>query len=279
MAAYHNDNWTECYDLWVRELFGDGPTEYIPMFKSVLDDIIQHVARISESELRYSPITIVDVGTGSGRVPAALLEWLIKKGKRREFDIVGVEPSLEMLKRAERFWNEAKSSVQESAEASTVRGHWAQLGAEDFAEFVKETGQNGEADLTIFAAGGICHVIKDEAMLRFLQNVKNVLSSHGMTVISVLKDFTIPRTGSRREVDQAKLLLNSSGPNQLGLLTSRAQLPKELGRIVFRALTDRERSTSSIPRWNPGMRTGASRPTLSGWMSSTKMSRLSVSTH
>jgi ubiquinone/menaquinone biosynthesis C-methylase UbiE len=95
MSAYNNPDWAECYDLWVRILFGDGPVEDIPVFCSILQSIVNSSSNPSSS------ITIVDIGTGSGRVPVHLLDTIQKNGDK-SFEVWGTEPSSAMLDRAKR---------------------------------------------------------------------------------------------------------------------------------------------------------------------------------
>lgn len=185
MSAYHNPDWAECYDLWVRLIFGDGPVEDLAVFEDILRDIIN-------AQPLDSYISVVDVGTGSGRVLLSLQD-IFQKNLKRHFEVWGLEPSSPMLDRAKRFWSEAIDKRKRDSEAhwdeARVRDHWVQCGAADFAGQVLEEDHCDGMDLVIFAAGGVCHVITNQEILKFLAGVKKTLKSGGKAVISILRDF------------------------------------------------------------------------------------------
>lgn len=198
MSAYHNDDWAECYDLWVDLLFGTGPSEDIPVFETILKQTLADTTR--------STLKIVDLGTGSGRVPIYLQRCVREKSLHLymnnaaaipvSFEILGLEPSIAMLNRAKRFWN-AEMERHRNANLPRFTDHWVQCGASDFASKIQPIAE--EVDLVIFAAGGITHLTKDEEVFSFLKNVAQVLSSSGKAVVSVLHD-TLPED-FRQEVD------------------------------------------------------------------------------
>ena len=74
MSAYHNVDWAEYYDLWVRVLFGTGPMKDIPVFASILSDIVASNLSSSPTHTnnKETSISIVDIGTVSGRVLTCL---------------------------------------------------------------------------------------------------------------------------------------------------------------------------------------------------------------
>jgi hypothetical protein len=199
MSAYHNADWAECYDLWVRFLFGTGPMEDIPVFASILSDIVASNLSSSPTPTKNmdleTSISIADIGTGSGRVLICLQDAIMSV-KGRVFQVWGLEPSAAMLDRAKRFWGDAierKKKTEIGWDEERLMAHWHQCSATNFAEELLKSSYR--ADLVIFAAGGLSHLIADEEILEFLRNVEKVLSLHGRAVISVLKDF-IPSTAS-----------------------------------------------------------------------------------
>jgi SAM-dependent methyltransferase len=196
MSAYHNSDWAECYDLWVRQLFGAGPAEDIPIFGELLKNSLS----------RYPPgsvFRIVDIGTGSGRVPIDL-QRCIRQNQLHDhlhnedeppfsFSILGMEPAAAMLRRARRLWQEEMDRYPYDGPPKFV-AHWEGCGAVDFAEKARDV--LGEVDLVIFAAGGITHLTRDEDVFLFLKNVAQVLSSSGRAIVSILHD-TLPETAQR----------------------------------------------------------------------------------
>jgi len=206
MAAYYNTDWAECYDLWVRTIFGDGPVEDIPVFTSILSDIATKRTESSSAD----SITIVDVGTGSGRVLVDLQDTMAKV-EGTKLEVWGLEPSESMLERAKRFWEEG---VQKKGITREWQVRWVQCGATDLAGTVLE-GSTG-ADLVIFAAGGICHVTEDGDVERFLSAVRRVLKKDGVAVVSILKDFILD--------DVEQLAHQQHG----GSATEQGQLPQRI---------------------------------------------------
>ena len=186
MAAYLNADWAECYDLWVHWLFGDGPAEDIPVFAHLLQDI-------AEMKPPGAPITIVDLGTGSGRVLIDL-QAAMQKIRGRKFELWGVEPSAPMLDRAKKLWDAAvEEKMKEDPGAENawnndkVHIHWRKCSATDFASNIgRQLGQG--ADLIIFAAGGFAHVTDNADIQTFLGQVRKALAPDGIAIISFLRE-------------------------------------------------------------------------------------------
>ncbi|KAF2193738.1 hypothetical protein K469DRAFT_712547 [Zopfia rhizophila CBS 207.26] len=104
-----------------------------------------------------------------------------------------------MLNRAKRFWREALEAKGMQDNKERLKDQWLQVGATSFA---KEIGSGG-ADLVIFAAGGICHVTKDEEVLEFLKNVHAGLKKGGKAIISVLRDLITQEHGTKGGTEEA----------------------------------------------------------------------------
>ena len=184
MAAYHNSDWAECYDLWVRHLFGNSPAEDIPVF-------VNQLKSIAETKSPGSPISIIDIGTGSGRVLIDL-QTAMQEIPGRKFDIWGTEPSGAMLERAKRFWNAAieEKKRKQGWMDDKIQVHWCQCSATNFASQMGE--QIGQGiDLIIFAAGGFSHIIEDSDIQTFLGQVSKVLSINGKVIISFLREYIL----------------------------------------------------------------------------------------
>ena len=191
MSAYHNPDWAECYDLWVRYLFGDGPAEDIPVIEALLKELL--------AGTRQPNFKIIDIGTGSGRVPIYLQRCIREHSLHLPpagsvfqdpitFDIVGIEPASAMLDRAQRFWGE-EVKKNDGSTLPRFSDRWIQCAASDFAQHILPS--VGKVDLIIFAAGGITHVTTDSAITSFLQGVSQTLSETGKAIVSILHD-TLP---------------------------------------------------------------------------------------
>lgn len=182
--------------------------EDIPVFTSILSDIVasnlSSPPTPTNNKDPETSISIVDIGTGSGRVLIHLQDAIMRT-KSRAFQIWGLEPSAAMLDRAKRFWGDAverEKRTERGWDEERLTAHWRQCSATNFAEELLKS--SDRADLVVFAAGGLSHLITDEEILEFLRNVKKVLRLHGRAVISVLKNF-IPSTTSVSESTVRKL--------------------------------------------------------------------------
>lgn len=205
MSAYHNPDWAECYDLWVRSIFGDGPVEDMAVFESLLED------QLTKSNQKTS-FSIVDLGTGSGRVLIGLQD-VMRKHEETRFEVWGLEPSSAMLERAKRFWAEGVTKYKRKGlwEKVVIEDHWVQCGATDFADHIVP--RDRKLDLIIFAAGGLGHITSDAEILQFLINIKQTLHPGGKAVISVLSDFFLDGHSRSNTSEHAiKQLSESNAP-------------------------------------------------------------------
>jgi SAM-dependent methyltransferase len=157
------------------------------VFERLLEDQLTKVNR-------KPSLSIVDLGTGSGRVLIGLQDAMWKHGETK-FEVWGLEPSSAMLERAKRFWAEGVIKYQSMGfwEKINVEDHWVQCGATNFADHIAP--RDHGVDLIIFAAGGLGHIASDAELLQFLRNVKQVLHPSGKAVISVLSDFILDGQG------------------------------------------------------------------------------------
>ena len=216
--AYHSTSWPECYDLWVRAIFGDGPAEDGPVFTSALKSTLSnHDAQ--------SPVVVLDIGTGTGRVLFHLIEAIEHEGLHirdnnnsssdaaspQRFQLIGSEPSQSMLDRAQRVyhsldrrdWPGPRLPKQHRDDPPVpLQLDWLCDSATSFAHSLPTTPTPTTAtttttaaaspaivDLAIFAAGSITHLTEESDIARFLTEIKQCLRPTGRAVISVLRDF------------------------------------------------------------------------------------------
>jgi SAM-dependent methyltransferase len=150
--AYSAPEWPEFYDLWVESLSGPGPYEDARIFWNALRDIIA-----AHRESKFSPsnipdgkevITVVDLGTGTGRVINGLVAAMVAESQaeakaeegessRVIIRLVDVDHSKAMLKRARKRFDEVWSGKEGLLEGKVIGPHWMRASA---ARFVTEYG-------------------------------------------------------------------------------------------------------------------------------------------
>jgi SAM-dependent methyltransferase len=208
MDAYHNHDWPECYDLWVRFLFGDEPSYDTSLFTEHLG----HLWNRSRSDT----FTVVDVGCGTGRTIRDLCTFAkadkqINNGSlNRRLRLIGADPAVAMLERAkllqERF--AARKSLPAHVEVS-----FTPIGAAEIGTLARNV-EPGHVDLLTFAAGGICHLVGDGEMAKFLLAAGEMLHEDGVAIVSVLHEFM---SGSSWEgIEQKVQDLPGANENQGG---------------------------------------------------------------
>jgi SAM-dependent methyltransferase len=197
--AYGSEEWPEFYDLWVESLFGTGPSEDIPVFRSALK---RHVAGCNG----VHTINVVDIGTGTGRVIKDL--WQEPNGSLKEVSFWGLDNAQAMLDRAKLTFGvlEATHRSESSDRPARLPPIWIQAPAADFTSHLPEL--VGKTDLILFAAGGIGHLTADDEVIGFLTQVRQALrppehSELARAVISVLYEM-IPEKNADLAVEQRR---------------------------------------------------------------------------
>lgn len=180
--AYSNPHYPEFYDLYIRSLFGTGPSQDAIPFAVVLSTAL--------AKRQGQDVKVVEIGTGTGRIIKDLLNRVSARGIDGELvKFVGVDHSSSMLERAKRT-TEGLAEVK-----------WVRAPASSFVEHVPEL--EGDADLLIFAAGGISHLTADGEVLEFLRQVKRALRDRGsVAIVSVLHEFIPCQQGCNSVGDQ-----------------------------------------------------------------------------
>ncbi|EON67533.1 hypothetical protein W97_06901 [Coniosporium apollinis CBS 100218] len=217
MDAYHNADWPECYDLWVRHLFGAGPSEDVPIFRRVLQDVLRNRVQNEPPQSSAKPqyLNIVDIGTGTGRVLCDLFDFISNPDtlpnletsiatSELGFRLWGTEPSATMLARANALVTAHCQKPSDDpprpkrTRAPPFQLGWCRCSAVDFSSTMRQTfgfrdedpALPGFADLIIFAAGGSGHLVSPDDVRNFLIEVADALKpGHGRAVVSVLREL------------------------------------------------------------------------------------------
>jgi SAM-dependent methyltransferase len=174
LYAYSKAEWPEFYDLWVEQLFGTGPSEDSPVFWEALQMLL-------DSRPEGPPITVLDLGTGTGRVLKALVQNANDHQQLAgRVDLWGIDHSAAMIERAAKTFTPS----------SPFTPHFAVAAASDFLSKPDTNGLTGTVDLLIFAAGGVGHLVAEGEVEQFLGNVAGALRLGGsaMAIISVLNE-------------------------------------------------------------------------------------------
>ncbi|KAH0538310.1 hypothetical protein FGG08_005084 [Glutinoglossum americanum] len=188
--AFGSEEWPEFYDLWVESLFGPGPSEDASVFRSALE-------RYAAGHNSGQPINVVDIGTGTGRVIKDL--WQEPGGALENVAFWGLDNAQAMLDRAKSTFDALEASrrtdpAHHGQSSSLVRlpPTWIQAPAADFASSLPNLA--GNADLIVFAVGGVGHLTADDEVERFLEQVRRALRPPGSyeparAIISVLHEM------------------------------------------------------------------------------------------
>lgn len=286
MDAYHNADWPECYDLWVRHLFGPGPSEDVPIFHRILQDVLRLKAQnqFPPSSAKSQYLNVIDIGTGTGRVlrnlfdflndPDALsaLETSYPAISSLGFRLWGTEPSASMLERA-RILVSAHCQTPSNGpprpkrtRASPFQLGWCQCSAVDFSRSMRQTfgfrdegpGIPGFADLIIFAAGGLGHLESADDVQSFVDEIADALKpGHGRAVISVLREL-LPAGETQKSVADLEAVANANASDATVLARS-SEKPDKVDQ-VFRARSVENPEQvfvkhPPIDRWNEDIQT------------------------
>ncbi|KKZ61506.1 hypothetical protein EMCG_00585 [[Emmonsia] crescens] len=158
----------EYYDLWAEKNAKNlDVKDGVPIYTSILT---KHLSTRSPSASPKDPLTIVDIGTGTGRV----LINLANDAERDGLDLsnvhfIGVDNEKAMLERAEK----AQATLPSMARVGKIA--WVLGEAATAASAPTLQNYAGEVDLLIFAAGSISHLTGTDEPQRFFAQVATLL--------------------------------------------------------------------------------------------------------
>jgi SAM-dependent methyltransferase len=202
--AYQSAAWAEFYDLMVEHHFGSQPAPDAELFSSTLEKVLP-------SFLYRDPVTILDIGSGTGRVIQDLLSSISRheagRGKDyvssvrggmigRDYRFTALDNAQIMLDRAVTKISTQKDGIVEF-EVDPVCASATQL-----SKHVPPS----SVHLALFAAGSVCHLTADGEVAKFLQELKKVLKEEGRAVISILKEFLI---SDEKQLEDGRIVDNS----------------------------------------------------------------------
>jgi ubiquinone/menaquinone biosynthesis C-methylase UbiE len=194
--AYSNSDWAEFYDLWLDQLFGNGPAEDAVVFASTLKQVLENIHANNPSEVIVS---ILDVGAGTGRVVKDSKDYIdsgklagsLKKDAESDwvqglsFNFTLLEPCAAMLDRAKRHLDSVPTQSFKFVTDSATR-------INETASMVELAGSssNSKYHLAAFAASGLNHLTGPGDIQTFLSGLRRTLDPEvGRAVISILKEF------------------------------------------------------------------------------------------
>jgi SAM-dependent methyltransferase len=182
--AYSKPSFPEFYDLWVESLLGAGPIEDAPIIAGALQNILSQDRPDRE-------ICIVDVGTGTGRVVRDLVTHLhvkVAEAGSPKVKIIAFDHSAAMIARAQKLQLQAFPTAVERA---NLKVQFHRASASSFLSAVPSLCQN--ADLVVFAAGGIGHLTLPGEAKAFLWQVHAALRHDigAVAIISMLEDMRV----------------------------------------------------------------------------------------
>jgi len=214
MAAYHNPDWAEFYDLWILELFGPEPSEDKALFAESLKAILNtYLERDKDgfNNTRKHEIVIIDQGTGTGRCLIDLYDSVFhgsmhmdkrlspaKAGFR--FRFFGMDTAVPMIERGKTKFEEHVSAQPKMNKLDHPRPDlmtdWVEASASSFVADVfarlgstQEERENGVVDLLLFSVGSICHITEQSEIGAFLHETVRCLKPGGRAIVSILNEF------------------------------------------------------------------------------------------
>jgi hypothetical protein len=227
--AYSALEWPEFYDLWIESLFGADHEDVRIFWQKMLDIIESYLKQYAALSASTSPtslwnthisfaeeeITVVDLGTGTGRVVKELVSGLVpglvalseqKRGYKYhpKIQFVGIDHGQTMLWRAEDTFGGSWRENWDRAGKYLKNPQWVCASAGDFADECEQLEKG--VDLLVFAAGGIGHLTGKWERMAFLGETRKCLKGReSVAVVSVLHEFVKGReedvVGGVEEVD------------------------------------------------------------------------------
>ncbi|KAF8463460.1 hypothetical protein BDZ91DRAFT_731642 [Kalaharituber pfeilii] len=195
--AYSIPGYSDFYDVWVESLFSPAnPTdststlvksEDTPLFSELLQ---QQLDLASNSERQT--VSVVDLGTGTGRVVQELWRSVIQSASGAQenapnIELYGVDHSTDMIRTAERTFIAAFPETERPS-SKQPSPRWLQASASNFVE--KIGGVEGKIDLLLLSVGMIHHLIDPAEILALVgQIAKGLRAGTGVAAIAVLDEM------------------------------------------------------------------------------------------
>ncbi|KAF7503913.1 hypothetical protein GJ744_002994 [Endocarpon pusillum] len=179
-AAKAEENYVDFYDVHVAKFWKPRPDSGIQLIWEALQTLLS-------SKSREGPLTVVDMGTGTGRIIKSLFQNARAKGmKTLDAKSYGIDPGLVILQRAK----ETLEADQELVQIAPVE--WVSTDALGLTTDSPEV--KGVTDFMFFAGGGFNHLLSAGEQLGFLREVAKALrtDSPNATAMIVFLGESIP---------------------------------------------------------------------------------------
>ena len=186
---YDSKYLTEYYDLWTEQNRDSLDTDCDrPIYA---DGLRKHFSERFPRPTISSPFTVLDVGTGTGRVLINLAADSFAQGvELGNLEFLGVDNEPAMVARA----REVYTSQQHASLARIGRAQWGLGEAANLLASEILRGREGGVDMLIFAVGSISHLVAPDEPLRFFQKVGILLRpGSGMAYIPIQNDLISER--------------------------------------------------------------------------------------
>ncbi|KAL8807130.1 MAG: hypothetical protein Q9200_004796 [Gallowayella weberi] len=180
ISPFADEHYTDFYDAHVARFWKPGHGSDIQLIWESLQDLL----RLQD---RASPLNVVDMGTGTGRVIRGLLANAKAEGiEKLDAKFFGIDPGTSMLRRG-RDLLEANEQLHGIADVT-----WVLSDALGFT--ADEPAVCGATDLLFFAGGGFNHLLSPGEIVGFLREVARSLrtNSPSATAVMVIQGESIP---------------------------------------------------------------------------------------
>lgn len=175
ISPYADEHYIDFYDAHVAKFWKPGNDSDIELVWECLKGILR-------SKDRPSPITVVDMGTGTGRIIRGLFSNATKEGiKKLDAKFYAVDPGSGMLKRGK----DIVDADEEMRNMAPV--NWVCSDALYFT--TEEPAVRKKTDLLVFAGGGFQHLLSPSEILGFLREIEKALldsAPHAMALLVIL---------------------------------------------------------------------------------------------
>jgi len=204
---------TEYYDLWVEANKKTLKTQDdARIYLAVLErDLVRGCTRQLSQD---NPFTVLDVGTGTGRVLVNLTNDAVHAGiDLSNVELIGVDNEPAMIKRSKEVEKETESM------ARVAKVTWALGEAVSLTSVPALQNRLGRVDTLIFAVGSISHLISPEEPQLFMSQVAALLTpKSGRAYIPIQNDLMSRRsitTAADSDTTWAELKVAEDFPSKL----------------------------------------------------------------
>ena len=171
ISPFADEHYTDFYDLHILKFMKPGPGSDIELIWEILHEQLL--------KSRASPLNVVDMGAGTGRVLRGLLEIAHAQGiEKLDVKFFGVDPGLAMLKRGKELVD-SDDRLRGIADVD-----WVYSDALGFTS--DQPAVRGATDLLYFAGGGFNHLLSPTEIVGFLREVARALRTGSPNALAII---------------------------------------------------------------------------------------------